>query len=580
MRRALITFLITFLFIPFLSFAESEEIIRNFHSDITIHSDATFQVDEKIRYDFGSNQKHGIFRYIPFRYKTKEGKTRLTPITNISVQDERGSSYKFVKSVNNDFLELKIGDADKYVTGQKTYIISYKVEGAINHLDTHDELYWNVTGSDWPVMIEKASATVTLPDAVKREDFSISCYVGFLGSNEECESGYPALLREESANENSAVPELKTSADFKSKRPLSIGEGITIAAGFPKGIVVQKDYIYEVPFLSTLLGKVWLAGNILVPLIFLIGIVIWWMKKGRDPRGRGTIIVQYDAPDGVDPIAVGTLMDQKVDKKDISAGIIDLAVKGYLKIKRLDGKGIFKTKDYELTKIKGTGGLSDYETKIMDALFKDDEVVKLKDLSTSFAQDIKEAQKMVYKALVDKGYFSKNPQTIRTIYLVVGFLLLVGGIAGVMFVPGVIAIGAIIIFFSFFMPARTLKGVYAREHILGLKEYLSIAEKDRIKFHNAPEKNPETFEKFLPYAMALGVEKEWAKQFEGIFRENPTWYSDPSMRTFSAIAFTDSIGSFSSAAGAVSVPASSGGSGVGGGGFSGGGMGGGGGGSW
>jgi len=98
------------------------------------------------------------------------------------------------------------------------------------------------------------------------------------------------------------------------------------------------------------------------------------------------------------------------------------------------------------------------------------------------------------------------------------------------------------------MPARTKKGVHAKEHILGLKRYLSVAEKERLKFHNAPEKNPTHFDHLLPYAMALGVEEDWADQFEDLHRKPPSWYDDGQGGVFNAIVFTRAINNFSSAA--------------------------------
>ncbi|MDO8507697.1 MAG: DUF2207 domain-containing protein [bacterium] len=575
MRKIIFTFFITLFFIPFISFAQSER-ITDFTASIDIQKDASFDVTEVIMYDFGSQERHGIYRNIPVKYKTEDGRTRLIKISDIRVHDGGSSNpslnnYRFEKSnVGND-LQIKIGDPDKYVTGLKKYVLNYTVKGAINNFDDHTEFYWNVTGNNWNVPIEKARAYIVLPGEVGKESLQASCYKGPVGANTTCGSLKIETEMEKTFNYTIADSPINS---------LGPNEGLTVALGFPKGVVAEKEYLYEVPFLSTFWGKVWLVANIVLPIAAFIIIFAFWRKKGRDPRGRGTIIAEYDAPDGVDPVAVGTLVDEKVDKKDISAGIIDMAVKGYLKINRLDGKGIFKTKDYELTKLKGSQGLADYERKIFDALFASGNTVKLKDLDASFATDVKEAQKLVFESLVAQGYFAKSPQKVRNIYLVVGFIVLFAGFAAMMLAPSLIAVGVIILIFSFFMPARTLKGVYAKEHILGLKEYLSVAEKDRIKFHNAPEKNPQTFEKYLPYAMALGVEKEWAKQFEGIFKENPSWYNDPSMSTFSAVAFASSMDNFSTSAGAVSVPASSGGSGLGGGGFSGGGMGGGGGGSW
>lgn len=133
------------------------------------------------------------------------------------------------------------------------------------------------------------------------------------------------------------------------------------------------------------------------------------------------------------------------------------------------------------------------------------------------------------------------------------------------------------------MPAVTKKGAELKENILGFKDFLSVTETDRLKFHNAPEKTPESFEKFLPYAMVLGVEKEWSKQFEGIYNQQPNWYEDSSGRMFNAMILSSIVSDFSSSATAAmsSQPSSAagGGSGFSGGG-GGGGFGGGGGGSW
>lgn len=136
-----------------------------------------------------------------------------------------------------------------------------------------------------------------------------------------------------------------------------------------------------------------------------------------------------------------------------------------------------------------------------------------------------------------------------------------------------------IMLFGLIMPARTKKGAEAREYLAGLKLYLTVAEKDRLEFHNAPEKNPQVFEKLLPYAIVLGVEKQWAKQFEHLMMPMPRWYSDPSATNFNSIIFISQLNAFSNNVSGVVMPRGNS-SGLGGGGFSGGGGGGGGGGSW
>lgn len=316
-----------------------------------------------------------------------------------------------------------------------------------------------------------------------------------------------------------------------------------------------------------------------------------WLKRGRDPKGRGTIIAQYEPPDNLTPVEVGTVIDEKVDKKDISAEIIYLAVKGYLKIILLEGGGLFKTKDYELQKLKDENDLpNDFDKKLMESLFGSKSSIKLSDVKKdfNFYKDITETIEKIYQSVVNKNYFGKNPNKVKTVYIIIGVIIwFFGFLSGFIFgsfgiVSGFIA-GLIVIIFGIFMPVKTKEGVLAKEHILGLKEYLSVAEKERLSFHNAPEKNPEHFEGFLPYAMVLGVEKEWAKQFEGIYNQQPNWYVGPVSGGFSVAVFVNDLGRFQASANAVfggRGSAASGGSGFGGGGFSGGGFGGGGGGSW
>ena len=581
----------------------TSEIIDSFDAEVEINADASFKVSEKIQYDFGAAQKHGIFRDIPVKYQARGGNYNLR-VSGVSVTDERGNGYNFTVSYPGDNLEIKIGDADKWVSGKKNYVINYVIRRAINYFDTYDEFYWNATGDKWPVAVKKAALRVSLPRDVADEKLKGECFVGVFGSAKKCFS------------------RLEDSAGFFStNRELAPGEGMTVVFGFPKGVVHEPSFGEK--FWETLKDN----GILFLPLLVLIFMLWLWRKKGRDPRGRGTIIAQYDAPDKLTPLEVGTVVDEKADKKDISAEIIHLAVKGYLKIKKTESKILFiTTTDYVLEKLKEADDLeNDFDQKLMAALFDGKNSARLSDLKNVFYKSLKEINEKIYAGVCAKGYFPKNPETVRKIYLITGMLILFigmffGSFWGTLGVVSFILSGCIVMIFSSLMPQKTLKGVAAREYILGLKEYLSVAEKDRLKFHNAParnaapvrsdqsaelhlamlagaassgeqsvaggpEKNPERFEKLLPYAMVLGVEKEWVRQFQDIYKQNPGWYEDQtgSPAVFSSIIFINSLNSFSQSANASlsSSPssASSGGSGFSGGG-SGGGFGGGGGGSW
>lgn len=574
MKHLLGSLALAFLFLApaFAGGAEIEEQISRFRVDIAIQTDATIRVTETITYDFGVNERHGIFRTIPVSYKARGGTFRLR-LSDVTVADADGTPSLFTRSRTGGDTKIKIGDPDTLVTGEHTYVISYTVNRAINYFDDHDELYWNATGNEWTVTIEDAQAAVKLPSAIAASELQTNCFQGSLGSTEPCDSF--ALLAD--------------GATFRTGS-LDIEEGLTIVIGFPKGIV------YEPTALERILATARDNGILVLPIVvFAVFFWMWW-TRGRDPKGRGTIIAEYDAPDNLTPAEVGTVLDEHAHKRDVSSLLIHLAVNGYLDITRVDKK--FRKDDYRFKKLKDEKTLAnDFERTLLSKMFGKKNEIQLSDLKNTFYKDLAEVEKQVYAATVEKGYFVKNPQKVRMTYMIAGAILLttafpliagigelfsihIGGLA----IGSMVVSGLIVFFFGIVMPVKTREGVRAREHILGLKEYLTVAEKDRLKFHNAPEKNPKHFEALLPFAMALGVETEWAKQFEGMYATPPSWYHDTGNRAFTSLYLASALTDFESRTESVlsSRPSSagSGGSGLGGGGFSGGGFGGGGGGSW
>jgi uncharacterized membrane protein YgcG len=345
------------------------------------------------------------------------------------------------------------------------------------------------------------------------------------------------------------------------------------------------------PLQQTILEVVRDNGILFLPVLIFFWLFLRWRKFGRDAKGRGTIIPEYEAPNNLAPAEVGTLYDNRADRTDVSAQIIQLAVHGYLKIRREETGAVFKSTDYIFTKLKPADDLvKSFDKEIMNGLFEKGETVKLSDLEYEFASTMQKIIRNLYEDLTKDGYFTKNPRLIKAKYLGGGCLffflaIFVGAFFGLLGVLSFIISAVIIVVFAFIMPAVTKLGAETKEKILGLKLYMTVAEAARIKFHNAPEKNPERFEKLLPYAMVMKVEKEWAEQFKDIYNIKPTWYDDPShVGMFNAAMLAGSLSHFDTVAAStlgatVSSSASSGGSGFSGGG-SGGGFGGGGGGSW
>ncbi|MEA3273092.1 MAG: DUF2207 domain-containing protein, partial [Patescibacteria group bacterium] len=541
---------------------ESVGVINDFAVTATINQDSSVDITEEITYNFGNYKRHGIYRTIPIKYEIgrtdgeisediKETKVLGSKynlrIKDVSVTDETGSSYNFSKSKDGRYLEIKVGDSDAYVQGIKTYIIKYKVFRAVGFFSDHDELYWNVTGGEWEEPILKSSFQIILPEEVKKDNLKQACYTGASGSTQ-------SMCLGEITDKNKIIFNLEEGYSLNSQ------EGLTAVLSWPKGIIkpISKSQKY-LWILEDNLGALYAFIAPVLAFIFLFSL---WFRRGRDPEGKGTIIARYNPPKNMTAQELGTVVDEKVDNVDLSSLIISLAVKGYLKIKELEGKkilGISMKKDYQLEKLKSNyGELKTFEKTFMEKVFGSNDEKKLSELKNKFYRHIPKLKKELYGATVAEGYFSKNPQVVRATYFAIGVAVIFAGtpVVGIFFQSGLatfanVVVGIMIILFGLIMPRKTAKGVKAKEDILGLKEYLSVAEADRIKFHNAPEKKPKTFEKLLPYAMVLSVENEWAKQFEDIYKTPPDWYEGGDLHAFSALYLANSLTSLQNNANAA-----------------------------
>lgn len=559
------------------------EQIDLFEASILINPDATLTVTETIHYNFDEGYKHGIYRDIPTKYKTREGNFNLR-ISHITVTDKQNRNLYFVtQSAGND-TQIKIGNKDEYVTGKKIYIISYTVTRAINQFDNHQELYWNIIGDTWVVPIEKTTVNVFTPDYINI--IQTVCYAGSYGTDKNCDQlsaidNYGDLI--EIPKETNIGNKL-----YFSQGELFPGQVFTIVVGIPKDSL-QLPTIWE-----NLLWTLFDNKILFMPLFVFYFMFVRWKKYGKDPKGRIAIVPQYDPPEGLTPAEIGTVIDEKVGNRDITASIIDLAVQGYLKIDFTESATMFGKDDYTLTKLRPDNDLTtNFEQKLLKSIFGLHSTKKLSELVNSFYKKIPSIRKSIYTDAVANGFFIENPKKIRAKYVGGGFAIFLISLfilAILDYVPTIyetiayIISNMTIILFGFIMPKRTLKGVLIQEHIKGFKNYLKTAEKERIKFHNAPERKPERFQKLLPYAIVLGVEKEWATQFKDIYMEQPSWYTGQD--ALSSIDIVSRVNTFTLLANSsmISQPssASSGGSGFSGGGSSsgGGGFGGGGGGSW
>jgi len=554
---------------------------------------------------------------------------RYDSLANFRVLDEKGNQ---ILGQNDIYYDADLNAYKSTINfsaenEKKTFTFMYTVYGGIGYFDDYDELYWNILPSDRDVPVDKVNVKVSLPSGVSREDMQHAVYsegsnlksgispaANFEYSGEDLGSysnftivaGWPVgvvyspgVYRIESDPPGATV--LVNGVEAVRATPVALrADGIDLANGrneielkkfgyeakqqtidVKKGaretVTIEMETTWWLPFFY-LLVALWF----LHPLAMLLFMILHWHKRGRDPKGRKTIIARYSPPNDLPPTLVGTLVDERVDMHEITATIVDLARRGYLKIKELEKKR-FQAQDYELTKVKefeGDTTLFNYERDFLKYIFGSKETTKISSMKNKFYKHLPSLKDDIYSEVTKMKFFQKNPKKKRAAYYGGGSALLIVGFVSAFFlgfgIPLVLD-GIIVLIFAKFMPKRTPEGVIATEHALGFKEYLYTAERFRVQ-----KLTPEMFEKFLPYAMVFKIEKEWAKKFENIYKGQPDWYQGAPGSVFTPVVLANSMNSFANTA-STSFTTSPGGGGSGAsggsgfsGGFSGGGGGGGG----
>ena len=537
--------------------------IANFHTTINVEEDGSAVIFERITLVF-VGQFRGIHRTIPIDYPGPRGSNYTLLLKVLGVKDGEGKPLKHESKISKGSRDITV-----YIPGAvdatRTVEIAYLVKNGIRFFSDHDELYWNVTGNDWPVPIDHASAMVMLPPAAAGQ-LRAQAFTGAYGST----------AREASAGVEGA------SARFETFNPLPMRGGLTIDVFIPKGILREpSDFTRALWFLQS-------NPIVLLPLVTFAIVFLAWYYIGRDPDPGISVAPMYEPPDGLTPAEVGTLVDDTVHPRDITSTVVDLAVKGYLRIEQVEEKGfIFTSKDYlfHLLKPRETWkSLADHERLLLEKIYAGGgEVTRLSSLKNTFYTVIPTIKSGIVSALKAKKIYRVDPETAAGYFVA----LAVGGIAVPLLLAHLltglplfatvpytvisIAISALLVFlFGRKMSAKTHRGARTYTHILGFQEFINRVEADRLQ-----RMPPDTFEKFLPYAMALGIEDRWASAFANIAHEPPRWYQGSHGYMFNPIGFTRDLSYMSSQAHSVFVSAprsSSTGSGWSGGGFSGGGF--------
>lgn len=543
--------------------ASAEEFISQFRSAVTIGQDGTLAVREDIRVHAEGRQiRRGIYRDFPLQFEGPDGRLHQVGFTVTSVK-RGGRPEPYHIERNRKIARVYIGDANVFLDpGFYEYEIAYTTDRQIRFFDDHDELLWNVTGNGWDFDIQDVRATVTLPPGGKIDD-TVS-YTGAYGSTAN------NALAQVSADRNTV--------EFRSTRPLRPREGMTVGVSFAKGLVPQPTQADELGYWVrenrdlVVLG----SGLMLVLAYYLFG---WW-RVGRD-LPAGVIVPRWDAPEGISP-ALTSYIDRKGLAGGgwgaIAAGILNLAVKGHVRLEDVGDKTTIVLEDGKppplslpvgeaalLKSVRGGGGrlrlakadgprVKTMQSSFSAAMEREHRnafyirnlgwvvggialsvvVLGVTILLGNLAEEeialvaflgIASVIATVVIANVARDFSSGLAGKIKAVWTS-GFVLVMlfsfgGGLVSSivedrlpLLAGGLLALAVLNGLFYVLMGAPTPLGRRMMDGIEGLKTYIRLAESDRMNLKGAPAMSPKHYETLLPYAVALRLEKPWTQAFQ------------------------------------------------------------------
>jgi len=566
-------------------------------------TDGSMQVEETIEYNFGTAHRHGIERTIPLVSRYDARHDREYPIDHITASSPTGAPAQQTTTFD-PVVRVRIGDPNNNsVTGRQTYVIRYQLHRVVTSYPDHQEVYWNPVGTEWKVPITAATVTVSGPVGAQKA----TCFQGARGSKQTCPHRIDAA----------------GTAHFTASA-LTPGQGLTVVAAYPSGSftapapLLRSHWTWGRAFSLT---PATIGSSLLVFLLLGAGSATAVLRKGRDeqylglapglqPRygrnqvrrlrrlRRDPIAVRFTPPDDISPGQLGTLMHERARTVDVTATVIDMAVRGFIRIDQL------KTNDWRLTKLPRpsgpTGRMGTFEDRLFYEIFRGRDHILLSQLRRTFRGTLRSIEARLELDVTERGWFKALPSRVRRQWAVYGILLAATGATLTWWLAAVssygllgIAVllsGLVLLALSPRMPARTAKGTAMLAQAKGFQLYLEKSEANQIRF----DEGEDVFSRYLPYAIVLEVADRWAQIFaeRAATGATVTWYSGAGLTSSSIVddlrdfsyATSDALdgsgsSSFSSPSSASSsAPISA--SGLSGGGSTGGGGGGGGGGSW
>ncbi|MDH4093507.1 MAG: DUF2207 domain-containing protein [Betaproteobacteria bacterium] len=549
--------------------ALAAERVLEFHSDIRIDMEGGLQVTERIVVLAEGRQiQRGILRDFPTDYRDRLGARVKVPFQVVAVSRDGTAEPWRVEPLANG-ARVRIGNPTVILPrGRHEYEITYRTARQLGFFERHDELYWNVNGNGWTFAMDRISADVQLPAEVPADRIRVEAYTGPQGARGRDYTGEARA----------------GGASFATTRALPARQGLTIVVEFPKGLVREPSFAQRLQW--------WLNDNKPVltgvgGIALLLAFLWWrWHLVGRDPRA-GPAFPRYEAPPGMGPAEVRFIDRMQYDAKCFAAGLLGLGARGFLRIRDLGSA-------YELERTGKDVEWLPGERTLAGLLRGPGKPTVIGKAHNPGVQITLETHKRELAQLYEGKLFSRNRGSHGAgigiaILTVVAMMMQEAPVSAIIVSAALMLI--VLVLFARWLPAYSVEGRKLQDRIQGLRQYLGVAEKEDLERMKAPPQTAEEFAKFLPYAVALGVEKTWADRFTAtlglaaVAAAVAGYYgSEAGGGLFRSGGIGDSIGGIADTVSSAATPpgSSSGGSsgGGGGGGGSGGGGGGGGGSGW
>jgi hypothetical protein len=523
--------------------AASERVLKD-EVVLTVGDDGVVHAKETIVYEFAGSS--GVERAFVTRTRHDDTRDRIFKIENVKASSPDGGPATASVIRDDDRTVVKVTGGN--VSGRHAIALQYDVRGGIEQLGEGDELRWTAVGG-WKVPVVSAKVSVEAGSMVR----NLNCFAGALGSSVGCTQFF--------------TNHTHTRGEFSQQNMLP-QEYMTVVVGYPGGMTKAHPLYETRRTLATAFTVNAITGGSLAGLLVLLlgGFALLYQLRGRDARTVSQKAAEadhtpvngmsFEPPDGVRPGQIGTLIDEQADVIDVTATIVDLAVRGYLLVEE-------DARDWTLRKLeRPVDDLQPYERTLFDALFAGRDAVRLAELGGTFAADLAKVRGALYDDVVKQGWFARRPDSVRTRWTSVGMVLTVVGVVGTVVLAlfsdlaliglAVIIGGAALSIGGQYMPAKTSRGATVLAHTIGFRAYLARGEADDVE----ARQRIAMFSRYLPYAIVFDNVHKWAKTVEdaGLRSEgadNLYWYEGPAEWDLSR--FADSMRTFTLAtSGAIS----------------------------